>query len=479
MIKPYFLYAFVMGISITQLPAQTIQPLSGKLTLQQCIETALSNNLQIRQASYQAQTDKVNYDQAKGSQLPFLTANIAHGINQGRSIDPFTNSYLNQQINFANYSLNTGVTIWNGAAIRNNIRQNALNAQASEMDWQQAKDNITINVILAYLQVLNNLEQLDIAKSQVTVTKNQVDRLQVLNNDGSIVPSLLYDMKGQLGYDELSVLTVKNNLETTKLSLSQLLNVSFAPGVELEKINAANDPALYDGTPDNIYQTVSQQLAMIKAVDLRRQSAAKGLLAAKAQRLPVLSFNGWVGTNYSSVANRLELINTTDISTSSYVMLNNNKVPVFTPQNNYNSQKISYGDQWKNNLNSSVSIGLQFPIINGLQARSRVNRAQILEKRTVFEAQTAKTQLKQAIDQAYINMNTALERYHTLAGQVADFTVSFHAAEARFNAGVNSSVEYMTAKNNVDRAKSNFISAKYDYLLRVKILDFYQGRALW
>ena len=457
--------------------AQDVQ----QLTLKQCIETAIQNNLQVRQSEYQAQADKVTYQQVKASQLPYIGANINHGINQGRSIDPFTNSYANQQINFANYSINTSITIWNNSAIQNNIKQNALSSKASELDWQQAKDNITINVILAYLQVLSSQEQLTVARNQVTVTKAQVARLDILNNNGAIAPSVLYDLKGQLSGDELNVLTIKNNLETAKISLAQLMNVAYATSVQLEPIISDKlNPSLYDGTPDNIYQTATQQLALIKAAELRKQSAQKRYQSAKAQLWPTLSFNGGLGTNYSSVASRQELINTVDVATSSYVTLAGGvKSPVFSPQNNYNSQKISYGSQWSNNFNSSVSIGLQVPILNGLIAKSRVNQAKIVEKRTEFEAQTVKTQLRQAIDQAYVNMNTAFERYLTLARQLEDFTNSFKAAEVRFNAGVNSSVEYMLAKNNVDRTNANFVAAKYDYLLRAKVLDFYQGRQLW
>ncbi len=195
--------------------------------------------------------------------------------------------------------------------------------------------------------------------------------------------------------------------------------------------------------------------------------------------LPTLSFNGGFGTNYSSVASRQEFLNSTDVATTSYVTVSGNKVPVFSPQSNYQSQKITYTDQLTNNFNSSLSLGIQVPILNGLIAKSRVNQAKITEKRTEFEANTVKTQLRQAIDQAYINMNTAFERYLTLARQLEDFTNSFKAAEVRFNAGVNSSVEYLLAKNNVDRTNANFVAAKYDYLLRSKVLDFYQGRLAW
>lgn len=450
-----------------------------KLDLKTCIESAMAYNLQVRQAAYQFETDKSSFQQAKATRLPSLNGNISHGINQGRSIDPFTNSYVNTAISQANYSINTSIIIWNGSAIKHNIGQNELNYRASEMSWQQEKDNVTINVILAYLQVLSNKEQISIAEKQVAVTKGQLERLVILNNSGAIAPATFYDMKGQLSRDELSLLTSKNNLETAKINLAQLMNQAYSSNIDLEPLNTDIKPALYDADASNIYQTASQQLAIIKAADLRRQSASKGVLSAKAQLLPTLSLNGGLGTNYSSIASRQLLTGTSDVVTPQYVTVNNNKINVFAPQSNFVSQKIGYGDQWKNNLNSSVSVSLQIPILNRMQAKNRIRQAEITEKRTVFEADAIKKQVHRAVDQAYINMNTALERYQTLERQVADFTASFNVAEVRFNAGVNTIVEYMLAKNNVDQANSNFIAAKYDYLLRVKILDFYQGKSLW
>ncbi len=455
------------------------QTATTQLTLRQCVETAISNNLQVRQAEYQSQSDRVVYQQAKGNQLPQVSASIFHGINQGRSIDPFTNSYVTQQINFANYDINTNVTIWNGSSIRNNIRQTELSYKASQMDWQQAKDNITINVILAYLQVLSSQEQLTVAKNQVEVTRNQVSRLNILHESGAIAPSLYYDLKGQLSSDELAVINIRNTLETAKLNLAQLMNVPYHASVQLENIQMKTTPVLYEGTPEIIYETATQQLAIVKAAELRKQSAQKRVLSAKGQLLPTLSFNGGGGTNYSSVASRLDLVGTADVATNNYVTISGSKVPVFAPQSNFQSQKISYGDQWKNNFNSSLSIGIQVPILNGLFAKSRVAQAKITEKRAVFEEETVKTQLRQAVDQAYVNMNSAFERYQALSRQVEDFTRSFKAAEVRFNAGVNTSVEYMLAKNNLDRANANLVAARYDYLLRSKVLDFYQGRQLW
>ena len=140
--------------------------LQGRLTLQQCVEAAIKNNRLVNLSGFQSEKDKVNWQQAKGNQLPFVSGSITHGINQGRSIDPFSNGYVNQNITFANYGLNASISLWNGSAIQNNIKQNLLSFEASKMDWQQQKDNITISVILAYLSVLNNEEQLNGAQNR-------------------------------------------------------------------------------------------------------------------------------------------------------------------------------------------------------------------------------------------------------------------------------------------------------------------------
>jgi outer membrane protein len=449
------------------------------LTLKDCIETAIKNNIEVKRAEWQSATDKVSWKQSKASQVPLVNAGISHGVNQGRSIDPFTNSYVNQEVSFANYSINSTVVLWNSGNLRNATQRDALSFEAGKMDVQQAKDNITVNVILAYLQVVNNDEQLELAKQQSIVTRQQVDRLDVLNRQGAIAPATLYDLRGQLAADELNEINAKNNLENSKLTLAQLMNIDYSPAMQVEKIAAGTDLVLYADQPDVIYTLASKDLAIVKASDLRKQAALKEISAAKGGRLPSVVLNAGLGTNYSSAASTLDLINVTDVATDDYVMIGGNKVPVISPQNNYSSRKISYMDQWKNNFNSGISLGLRIPLLNGAQARNRINLAKIQQDRTEFESQNIKTQLKQNIRQSYLNMTAAFERYRKLQQQVADFTESFKAAEVRFQAGVGTSVDYIIAKNNLDRARGNLIAARYDYMLRTKVLDFYRGESLF
>lgn len=452
---------------------------ANTINLQKAVETAIKNNLEVKQSDLRMQTAGVNWRQAKANLFPSLQGFANHGINQGRSIDPFTNSFVNQSINFAGYGLNTSLVIFNGLAIQNNIRQNALTYEATRMELQQQKDELTLSIILAYLQVLNNEDLLTQSRNQEAVSRQQVDRLNLLFQEGAIPPAQLYDLKGQLANDELSIVNNQNAVNGAKLTLSQLMNVPFDKTLQLEKLTIDQFSTNYDVTPDAIYKMALQQLAIVKAAQLRTQSAGKAIKTAKGDLYPNLVLSGNVTTNYSSAANRDIFLNTTEVTTPQYVMINGIKTAVISPKDNFQSQRIKYNEQLDNNLFTSLSLGLRIPIFNSLQARTRVRLAQIDQKNAEYVEQTTKTQLSQAIEQAYFNMTAAQNRYTVLTEQVTAFQESFRIAEIRFNEGAITSVDYIIAKNNLDRANLNLISARYDYVLRTKILDYYQSKPLW
>ena len=451
----------------------------NKLTLQQAVETGIANNLDVLQSDLQAQTDEINWKQAKLNLLPDLTGNASHGINTGRSIDPFTNTYLNQNSNYASYSVNSNVTLFNGLSLQNIIKQNKLTYEASKMTLQQRKDNLTLNIILAYLQVLNSEDLLIQARNQMDLTKNQVDRLTLLDKEGAIAPSLLSDLKGQFAGEQLNIISSQNGLETAKINLCQLMNVPYDKNMAVERLDAAAFADKYADTPDKIYETALQQFAQIKAVDFTLQSSEKAVKVARGRLFPTLSFNAGIGTNYSNTASASTLINTTDVVSSDYVVVNGNQSPVIRKQNNFSTQKISYSDQLNNNRNSGFSLDMRIPIFNSFFQRNQIKLAKLVLKNNELVAKTTRTQLQQNIEQSYVNMTTASDRYKTLVEQVNAFTESFRAAEIRFNAGVGNSIDYLTAKNNLDRANINLINAQYDYVLRTKILDYYKGVKLW
>ncbi len=477
--KHFFVLAIYILTQLIGNSANAQQDTTKKLTLKQAVETGIANNLEVQQNGLLVKTSEINWKQSKLNLLPDLNGSVDNGINQGRSIDPFTNGYINQNVSFSSYGLSSGVILFNGLLLQNTIKQNSLSYQASKMDWQQAKDNITINIILAYLQVLTNEDLLAQARNQEDLTTKQVERLEILNNDGAIVPSLLSDLKGQLATDQLTIVNTQNTLETARISLCQLMNVPYYKSMTLERLDTDTFADQYEDVPDKIYQTALERFALVKAVELRKRSAEKGVSVARGALFPTLSLNGNLNTNYSNAARNDVFINTTDITSTDYVVVNGTQTPVIRKQDNFTSQKIGYGKQLNGNLFSTISLNLQIPIFNALFARNRVKLAKITLKNTQLIESSTKTELQQNIEQAYVNMTSARDRYKIILGQVSAYTESFRAADIRFNSGVGTSIDYTTAKNNVDRANINLINAKYDAVLRSKILDYYQGKNLW
>jgi outer membrane protein len=344
------------------------------------------------------------------------------------------------------------------------------------MDVQQTKDNITLNVILAYLQILNNQDQIVQSRAQADVTRKQVERLNVMNEAGAIIPAQLYDLRGQLANDELAIINNENALNTARLTLSQLMNVPFNRSLEVQPLNAAEFSLLYDGDPATIYGLSEKNLSLVKAADLRRQSAEKGVDVARGGFYPTVSLSGGLSTNFSSAAQTQIPLNTVEVASGDFVTIGANKVPVMTQKTNFSSERIGYFNQFTNNYNTSVYLNVRVPIFNAYRARNRVTLAKIEQRTAEVAAQNIRTQLGQDIEQAHFSMTNALKRYKTLERQINDFEESFRTAEVRFNAGALTQIDYLIAKNNVDRAKNSLIIARYDYLFRTKILDYYQGR---
>ncbi|GAB2972633.1 TolC family protein [Mucilaginibacter puniceus] len=409
-------------------------------TLPQCIDIAIKNNLSVSKSELQVQIADIALQQSRENLLPGLSGNVSHNVNSGRSVDPTSYTYVNRQITTANYGLNGGVTLFNGLAVQNSIKQAALAYQAGKMDFQQVKEMVALNVINAYLQVLNSEDQLVQVNNQLVVSQKQVERVDILDKEGAVKPSDIYDFKGRLASDQLSLINAKNNLNQAKIMLLQIMNAPYDKNINIERFNAI-EPQPYAVTSDAIYNIALHDIAIVKAATLRRESAEKGVKVTKGLLLPSISLSGGLYTNYSS-----------------------------------GSEPISYVNQFRNNYSTSVGVGLSIPILSAFRSRNRVALAKINLLDAEYTERSTQIKLKQDIEQAYLNMTAAFERYQVLVEQIKAYTGSFNAAEARFNAGVINSVEFVLTKNNLDQANSALISARYDYLIRVKVLDYYQGK---
>ncbi len=477
MIRKVFLALIVIVVcDSVNVSAQTDTISYQKLSLQQCLQIALQQNDIVQHQEITSGIAKTEWQGSKGYMIPTLNGDIAHGINTGRNIDPYTNTYANQTIRFGNYSLNSSITIFNAFAVQNNIKQNKLAYQASQFEVQNQKDAIALQVILAYLQVLTNEDLLNAAKQQADVSAKQVDRLNILNKDGAISPDELYDLKGEYAGNQLTLANATNDLETAKISLAALLNIPYNKNMDVEKLSLSDISENTLSNTDSIYQSALQNLAVIKAAELRNKSAIYGVKTNRSQSYPSLYINGGLFTNYSSNATTQQYLGTTDVQTNNYVLNGSDKLPLYVQQDNYSSRKIKYNDQISNNFNSSISIGISIPLLNNFRNKTQIKSAKLQQKDAEITLKTTKTKLQQNVEQAAANVTSAQKRFDALTDQVNAYKESFRVAEIKFNAGVITSVDYLIAKNKVDQSDLNLIIAKYDYVLRSMILNYYSGK---
>jgi outer membrane protein len=415
-------------------------------TIQQCLDIAIKNNLQVKQSDANSRLAGIDFRQAKENIIPSLSAGAQRQYSQGRSLNS-SNSYVSQSQTADNYSASASLTLFNGFSLINAIKSASYAYQAGKMNFQAAKDVVTVNVITGYLAILDAEELLAANKSQLAVQQENVDRLKILEQQGANkAASDLTDQEGALASNQVAVVSSQNNLDAAKLSLFQQMNIPYQPDAKFAGLNAENLTGHEGLDPDKAYQTALQQFAAVKAATLSREAAEKNVSAQRGLLAPSLVLNGGLGTNYYSTA--------TDAT----------------------GNLISYNSQFRNNYYSALSIGLNIPIFTNGVKRNNLDRAKInaLYSRDVEE--NSKIVLKQNIEQAFYNMTGAYKRYQALTEQVRVYTESYRIYKLRFDAGVITSVDFIIAKNNLDGATVNMISAKYDYFIDSKILDYYQGK---
>jgi outer membrane protein len=417
------------------------QQTGNVFTLQQCLDTAIKHNLQVKQSYITAETSQISFVQAKDNLFPSVTGGVSRELTTGRTINPVTNTYINQSVTYDNYNLQSSVVLFNGLAYQNAVKQTSLAYQSGQMNYQAAKDLVTVNVITNYLQVLDQEEILAQSKSQLSVAQEGSERSEILEKEGANkAESDVYDLRGSLQASKVNLVNAQNSLNSAMLSLFQLMNIPYNKDVQLQPLNAEELQGTKDITPDEVYETALQQLSVVKAATLMRQSAEKAVKYYKGLLYPQLALGGGISTNYS------------------------------------NSNSNSYSDQFKNNYGTYVQLGLNIPIFTNHIKKNNIALAKINLLNYEDVEENTKITLRQNVEQAYYNMTAAYNKYQALEDESKAYSESFRISKIRFENGVLTSVDYITSKNNMDAANLNLISARYDYFIYSKILDYYQGK---
>lgn len=465
------LQKFLLGCSL--LMSVTFFAQEKKLSLDECITLAIENNLDLRRAELRAETSEIHFKQTRNAIFPSVNASASAGINNGRSIDPFTNAYIEEQLTYSNAGLGLDATVFDGFRIKNSIQRDRFNLQASEMEKEEARQGLVLDVTLAYLQILNNQELVRLANLRMETTSDQISRIKVLDDQGQGNPADYTDIQGQYAIDQTSLVRAQQALNESKLSLLQLINIEaeVIPETRLLEIS----PVIYSVSAEEIYKDALRNLPSFKARELRIEAAQKDVGVSKSLYAPEISIFAQLNTNYSSAATLYADKGSSLIETGGFVVIDNENFPVLIDEPQYLKREMPFQDQFNNNLSSVVGASLAIPLFNGLRAKNQVSLQKIKLQESKIELEDTKLKLKQSIRQAHLAMETAYKQYLILQKQVAAYEESFRVNEIRFNSGVSNMVAYIISKNNLEGATINLTNAKYEYLLRVKVLEYYRG----
>ncbi|MBN2805788.1 MAG: TolC family protein [Prolixibacteraceae bacterium] len=411
-----------------------------KWSLQQCIDYALANNIVIRQYELNSRYQDNEFKQARYNRLPNLSANVSQGINFGRS-ETLEGTFDNFTSANTSAGVNANVLIWRGGTLNNTIRQNEFALKSSLENLQKAKDDIMLNIASEYLNVLFAMELIKVAESQVEQTMKQIERTKKLVEAGKIAEGALLEVQSQLARESLDVVNRKNTLQIATLNLAQLLELedysSFAVEVpeipELKaQVNLMNAKVVFD--------KAVEVRPEIKSAEYQLKGSEVQLEIAQGGKMPTLSASAGVSNYYFGSENAPAL-----------------------------------ADQLENNLSENVGVNLSIPIFSRYQNRTNVENSKIQILNSELELESAKKQLRKQIEQAYVNAVAALERYNANKIAVNSMQESYRYIEEKFTVGRVNSVEYNDSKTRLAIAESDLIQAKYEFIFRSKILDFYNG----
>ncbi|TAF63787.1 MAG: TolC family protein [Cytophagales bacterium] len=458
-----------------------VQAQSRAWTLQECIEYAVENNISIQQSEMQIQTSENTLQQSQwGRWTPNASATITQGANLGRSVDPYTNQFIQTAVYSTNASLGLTLTLFNGFQQTNTIQRNMTSVEVNKLNTEQTKYNTALNVALGYLQVLLNQELLEVAKKQTEVTRAQLERTQKQYDAGAVPIINLTNLQAQLENDELAVVNAENQINLAKLNLMQLMNLSAAEKFDIARVEIGDfEPKAYPQSVDEIYSIAETTQPGIKSADLSVQVSEMSYEISRGGRYPTLSLIGQINTLYSSSAKRFitstagtqaQVIGTVDGTGQT--------VSTLVPVTSRSEQDYGLVNQFADNFSQFVGIRLNIPILGAWQTRTTIRNNQINIENSKLTALNSRIQLRQAIEQAFLNLKAAEKTYIARGEQVKSLQAAYDASEKSFNAGATNAVDFNIAKINLDRAKSDLVRAKYEYIFRTKVLDFYQNKPL-
>ena len=419
-------------------------------TIDECVTYARQNNIQVRQAALQADISGNNLQGARWDYAPNLNLNSSYGWNFGLNIDPVTNTISQSQRQTANINLSSNWVLYSGGRKYNTIAQRNLDYIAGMYNLEQVKNDISLNVASFYLQILLNREILAVAKEQQRVTEAQLAR------------------------DQQNVIAAENGLNISKLQLANLLQLENPDEFTIASPELqVPEATLIARGPSGILQTALEEQPSIKSAEAQLQSSEKAVEVSKGAALPTLSVNGQIGTSYSDQIQEASSSTTVNTPVPTYdqggdvIFLNRTQV---IPTDFDNK---AAGDQLGDNLNEYIGLSLQVPIFNRMAVRNSYQNAQINKEISQLQLEQEKNNLRQTIYQAHADAKASYNSYLAAEKTVESSEESFKYSNQRFEVGALNQFDFENAKNSLAVAKSEMIRSKYDYIFKIKVLEFY------
>jgi outer membrane protein len=454
----------------TELNAQS--PLPEVWSLTDCVDYALAQNLSVEQARLRSKIADNNLQTARLDYLPDLRLGNNLFWNFGLNIDPVTNQISRQSRQTANFQLSSNWILYNGGAKYNTIAQRNHDLKAAQYDYEAARNDISLLVASSYLQILLNKEIAAVAREQVRISGLQVERTRKLVKAGTLPEGELLQLEAQLARDEQNLISTENAVIIARLQLANILQLEDPDSFEIgtPDLGLPNAEVL-DRPAANVFEVAVDKQPAIRAAEMRVLSGEEGIDLAYSGYLPTLSLIGQVGTNYSDQIPNVTGSNPTVIP---FGYVGSTGEPVFVQQEVPVTDGIKpFNNQVSDNLNQLVGLSLQVPIFSRRAVANNLQNAKINANINKLNLEQAKNDLRQTIYQAHADAKAAKLQFEAASKSVTASQKAFDYARQRFEVGALNQVDFETAKNNLAAAQSQYAQAKFDFIFRIKVLEFY------
>jgi len=446
-------------------------------TLQRCVQYAIDHNITIQQDVLNARLAKYTLLQSQLAQLPNANVTSSYGRSYGRSIDPTTNQFINANYDFISLAGTSSVLLFGWFQQRNTITKNKFSLLASRADLDQLKDDVSLNVATGYLRAILAEEQIHVSEKQVELSKAQLDQTRKFFDAGRVPELNVAQLESQVATDSSNLISAIANYTSAVIDLKTLLNIDFnEPFKVIEPdLKMTDEITLASVTPEEVYDEAHKHFGSIKAAEYRYTAAQKGLKSAKGALYPQLSFGVQIGTNWASTYKQVLSYDTAIIPIGAVGTTHD---LVYAPQLIPTLGNTPLDKQLNNNLRQTYALSLNVPLFNGWQSQYAVRQARYNMNTQELNKYQAELNLKQNVYKAYSDATNSIQKYYAAVHAAESAERAQEFAKKRYDLGLTSTIDYLITQNTQYSAESSLLSAKYDLIFKLKVIDYYLGKEL-